>query len=306
MPLTACLSALPGLLSLLSGDAHASGVVLLDQSDAVEEDRFHEELALSMDGVHLRAGPADFARTTLADQLAVIRPILAESDTSAVAWLDVSEPTLLRVSVAFVETDRAIVRLLDVPREAGAEARLALATRELLAAVYAEEVGLMAPAVTADETPPAEAEPSDASAPRLWRAGLSVGATAPLNPAAGGARGGLGGEVTRALGAWQLGGALEAQAGAAQWRVGPAVIARRGVGVAGARADWTQLTWDEQVQPRVFVGARWPSEAGLHAEARVTLAPLRDEVVRGEALLYDSGWVALSISLGWTRKIGGG
>ena len=289
---------LPWLLGALAGDARAGDVVLLDQSDTVEEDRFHEELALSMDGVLLREGTADFFRETLADQLTAVRPILAESETSAVAWLDVSDPTLLRVSVAFVEADRAIVRLLDVPREAGAEARLALATRELLAAVYAEEVGLEPQA----DIPSHPVEPTP---PAYWSTGFAAGVVAPLSAEAGGIRGSLSAHVEREVGPWFLGGGLETQLGLAQWRLGPTVMVRRGVAFAGARADWTQLAWTEQLQPRLFMGLRWSGDAGFWGEARATLAPVRDEVVRGDTLLYNSGWGEFSISYGWSRKIGG-
>lgn len=286
-----------GLLAL-AGEAQAAGLVLLDQSDAAEEDRFHEELALSLPTVHLREGPADFSQTTLADQLDVVRPMLEASDTSAVAWLDASEPTLLRVSVAFVESDRAIVRVLDMPREPGAEARLALATRELLSSVYAEEIGLTAPEVV--EVPvevPTPASP--------WSARVTLGGVATTTPAAGGLRGGFGLGAERAVGGWAIGGGLETQLGASQWRVGPVMTLRREVLLVGARADWTQLDWTSHVQPRVFVGLRWPSE-GLNAEVRATLAPIRDEVFQGKVLLYDSGRAEFSINLGWARKVGGG
>ncbi|MCB9764519.1 MAG: hypothetical protein H6739_32390 [Alphaproteobacteria bacterium] len=277
--------------------ASAQGVLLLDLSDAPEEDRFHQELALTLDDVRLQPTGPGFVTAPLAAQLDVARPLLEDEAVQAVAWLDATDPAQLRVSVAFVAEDRAVVRLLEVPREPGAEARLALATRELLAEAYQlEDLPPPPPPPPPPEAPP---EPSWA-----WTAGGSL--TWPPQTLAGGLRPGLGAAVERRAGPLWLGLGVEVQLARAHWRVGPGLSARWGPVSLGVRADRTALAWQTVWQPRVTAGLSHRFAPGPMVGLELALTPLRDEVLDGEEVLYNSGWIELGVKVGWSRKVGGG
>ena len=286
------------LLSLM-GVAFAQGVVILDQGEDAAEDRFQEELALSLDEVLVRQSEAGFATATLATQLETVRPILAEQAFGAVAWLGLSDPQKLLVSVAFVQSDRAVVRLLDVPRGEDAPVRLALAVRELISSAYASETAAQIPTL-----PAPSGEQKDSRRALTLRG--SVGGVLPVHVLAGGARLLLGSRLGTQIGSGSLGLALTGQLGDQQWRLGPALDVQLGPIVVGGDVQWTDLQWRSQLQPRLFVGFAHAPEDGPNGEVRLKFAPLRDQISKEETDLYDTGWIEIEFLLGWSRNIFGG
>jgi len=283
----------------LISSAWAAGIVLLDQGDTTEEDRFASELTLSVDGVQVRPGPEGFSQAPLSVQLDAVRPILAEADMAAVAWLDTTDAVVLRVSVAFVEADRAIVRLLDMERGAGAEAHLALATRELISSAYQDDQPMTVPDPPPD--PPVVAEP--VVEPPAWWATVSGGVVWPPASHSGGVRGNISLALSRLQDGQGAGILLGVQRGVEQTRMGVGPRYQWDPFQVGVRADWTKTTWTRQVQPRIWAGVAVPL-GPLHGSAQVEFSPIRDEVKLGETIIYDTGWVELSINLSGSRKIG--
>jgi hypothetical protein len=105
----------PTLLSLI-GMAWGQDVVLLTGQDSPNSARFHAELALSLNNVERQAAQPNFTTLPMASQLDQVRPMLADSTGAAVVWLDESDAERLWVSVAFVAADRAVIRMIDLPR----------------------------------------------------------------------------------------------------------------------------------------------------------------------------------------------
>jgi len=282
------------LLSLI-GAALGQAVVLLDQPALPEQLQFHQELALSLEAVQLRPAPDDFATAPMATQLEAVRPMLDGADKQAVVWLG-GDATKLWVSVAFVDEERAVIRMIDLPRDPDPLPRLALAVRELVTTAYAAEPS---PAVPAAPTPP----PQPPAPTPPWWAGVSAGAVVPASSLAGGPRGATALQLHRQLGPVVLGTELMGQLGPEQARLGLGLIGRGDWLSAGLSIDAVRTQWSLPPQPRAFIGLwhRW--ESGLTAEARVYLHPLRDRVAQGERRLYDSGRSAPGIFLGWERKI---
>lgn len=292
------MGSISALLSLISV-ASAADLLLLLQEQGHWEDGFHDELALSMDSVHAQSAPPDFQQAALGDQLDVVRPMLDArgGDDIAVAWLDTSDETVLRVSLAFIEAERAVIRVFDYPREDGVTADMALATREFLSSAYFRV-----------PLPPPEPEPvpvlvvATLPPPLPWQVLVAGTSTVPLRPEAGGVR--VGGEVSaaRPMGRWWLEAGALAQAGQSQHRLGPLLRLRYGPAWAGLQADWTTTDWTAQLQPRLAVGLRAQWRA-VSLGARVQVSPVRDEVIEAGALRYDSGWTEIGFSFGWVRKI---
>ena len=281
------------LLSLIA-TALAQGVVLLDQGSVPEQERFHQELALTLQSVKLQPAPEGFGSAPLTEQLGVVRPLLERAERQAVIWLG-SDEAKLWVSVAFVADERAVIRVIDLPREPDPLPRLALAVRELAAEAYASEpkpLPLPAP-------PPVPPTPPAA----VWWGGGSVGALVPWEALAGGPRGALGLQVHREVGGLEIGGEVLAQAGSQQRRLGLGLDARWIFVSAGVSADWEQGPYELPLQPRAGLGLihRW--DAGLLVHARLQIHPIRDKVALGGQRLYDTGWTSLGIFLGWERKI---
>lgn len=286
------------LLSLIA-PAWGWSVLLLDHGAAPEEDRFHQELALSLDEVRLHDAPEGFPLMPLSEQLDWVRPLLDEGDVLAVVWLDPTQAERLAVSVAFVSEDRAVVRLLELPREAGAEARLALAARELLA-----EEGMLdsLDAIEITENPPPTIGPPETS-PWVLGAGLSL--TWPLHPEAGGPRPGLALGAERLTGPVRLGAGLALQARPEHLRLGPSVSLGWGPLTLGARADQTWLEAVSLLQPRAYLELGHTLPVGLSGALQLSVAPLRDQVLAGKDVLYDSGWIEVGVRIGGARKVGG-
>jgi hypothetical protein len=286
-------------LSLICG-ALAQGVVLLEQPQLSEQVRFQQELGLSLSAVELQPAPSAFESSPLAAQLDVVRPLLKAQPGRAVVWLG-GDAAKLWVSVAFVEDERAVIRMIDLPREPDPLPELVLSVRELITAAYAEE-----PAVERSEPPSPEPEPlappASGPADALW-AGAKVGVLMPSAELAGGTRGAAALHVFRDLGGAALGAELGAQLGAEQTRLSAGLSGRGRLLVLGMSADWVRAEWALPLQPRVSAGFwhRW--ESGLFGQASLLVHPFRDMVALDGQGLYDTGWTSLGIFLGWERKI---
>lgn len=289
------------ILLALAAQALAQEVVLFDPGASEVAQRFSAELTLSVDAVTVLPVPDGFVEAALPVQLQVVREELGRDGVNAVVWLDESRDDVLGVALAYVEASRAVIRVIDQPRQPGVEASLVLATRELLTPVYTAP-----PPEPVPETPdPAVPEPPPPpEAAWGWRVG-AVGTVVPA-PLGGGLRGGLAIEAERRLGGptWAMLG-VQGGGGATQWRVGPVAGVRSGWVLAGARVDAAVLSWAVLAQPRLYVGLGLPGD-GPSADLRVLLAPVRDRVERGDLRHYDSGWVEFELAVGWGRKIPGG
>ena len=281
-------AALPLILAQV---ASGQSVVILDHLDAPAEDAWIQELNLAMGDVLVtRVPPAPFDATPFHEQLDVVRPLLEAEGVEALAWLNEDDSTL-HLSVAFVASDRAVVRVVELPSDEDAPARLALATREILT----RAIDLPEPA------PPApvrnEPEPRKPSA----RAQGTFGVTTPVVAQSGGPRPSVDVEVTWPLQpGFALGGSVGAQANGHHWRATPRAIARVGPVVVGAGADIAQLEWVRWVQPRAELGLTL--NLPIIIEPRVRFTPLRDQVLDGD-VVYDSGWVEFGLHLGIARQI---
>lgn len=103
------------------------------------EARFADELRLHLDEMKVKElkpeGPA-FGEQALSKQIATVRPILEREKALAAIWLVQDAPKLLLLHVVAVSTGRALVRMIETEVESGAEAELAMTTRELLGTAY--------------------------------------------------------------------------------------------------------------------------------------------------------------------------
>ncbi|MFK7926707.1 MAG: hypothetical protein AB8H79_00850 [Myxococcota bacterium] len=283
-----------GVSLLLSLGALAEpGVKVLDLGPDPAEQAYVEELALG--GVRVQEYPieADFRDLTLTEQLKVIRPLVGSDQ--AVAWLVRDDS--LTLAVAFVQDDRAVVRTVRTDADGMASARLALATREILASA---STGL-APA------PAATTLPSSPTPKGTRWVSVGLGSTVPLQ------RGALGPRVdldvtllqdwTRTGLGFGVGGSGNGRQGRG-WarsfvRLGPS---RSGLRV-GAALDIVGLPWVVWAQPRIEVGTALFPHHLVGAELWLRFAPMRDRIVRGDDTVYDSGIAEISISMALRRQI---
>jgi len=281
------------LLSLI-GAALGQDVVLLAQDHLPEQVRFHQELALTLDEVKLQPAPEAFARAPMATQLEAVRPMLAAEARQAVVWLD-GDAAKLWVSVAFVDKDRAVIRMIDLPRDPDPLPRLALAVRELVATAYTTEPSPEVPAAPSAQPPPVPAE--------AWWIGGSAGSAISIHSLAGGPRAVLAAQAHREVGRLELGGELTGQLGEDQLHLGLAATGRFSMLSAGVGGEWVHADWALPIQPRLFLGLwhRW--SGGLTTQGRVYFHPIRDQVDRGDQRLYDTGWVGLRLSVGWDQRV---
>lgn len=264
----------------------ALSLILLDLTSDPAEERLAEELLLTGVDVRWAPAPAGFAGWTLPDQLDQVRPGSGETT----AWL-VPDADTLHLSVAFVEAERAVVRVVDAAR--GDEARLALTARELVATA-GEAVSVPAP--VPEPVPPPLPAPAPERAGLDWQLGL-VGTT-PLHPALR-PRVGLEVETGRAVGV-----AVGLQLGAGELRATTAVVGRWQIVRAALGVDVARLSWVLWVAPRAELGVAVPLPGDWFVEPRLRGTVLRDRVERGDTVLYDSGWAEGGIVLGW-RQISG-
>ena len=288
------------LLALLSliGAAVGDGVVLLEQVRLPEQIRFHQELALTLDEVKLQPAPDAFANASMAAQLETVRPMLTTETGRAVVWLG-GDTTKLWVSVAFVDKDRAVIRMIDLPREPDPLPRLALAVRELVATAYTTEPSPVVPTPPPDPPPP----PTPAEPITEWWVGAMAGAVVPINSLAGGPRAATGAQLYRSIGPLEVGTELMGQLGIEQRRLGLGLVGRYSLVDGGVSAAWVSADWPLPLQPRAFIGLwhRW--RTGFTAHARAHFHPVRDQVIDGERTLHDTGWGSVGIFLGWEHRL---
>ena len=267
-------------------------VVVLDHLEEVEESAWIEELELQGSAIATQAPPAGFDEAGLHEQLAVIRPLLDQSDIDVLAWISL-DPHRAHLSIAFVGDGRAQLEVLDLPRDDAVASALALATRAVVAEVLA------APGPPTEGPAPV---PAAAPTPSPWTWQLTAGATLPVTAEAGGPRAGGDAELAHTLaGPLALGAAVGAQGNAHHLRAGPRFVVRVGPALLAAGVDVAALEWITWAQPRLELGLRG-SVRDLVVETRLRYAPQRDEVRRGE-VLYDSGRVELGLHLGLSRQI---
>ncbi len=175
---------LMGLLALaVAGSADASRTLLLLSVAGTDDDRAFEqrlalELELAVDGIVLRSAPAGlatFADESLARQMEILEPLMADEVVLAAVWLDRGEPASPRLNLLFVNQGRAVLRMVEVDGGEGAEARLALAAREVLATALIPE-SPPPPPITTEE--PVADEPVPIAPPvAMWAVGLHGGIT---------------------------------------------------------------------------------------------------------------------------------
>lgn len=305
------------LLSLMLATAFAQDLVFLDLGDIPEEQRLIEELQLAMTEVKIVPVEAGFGSLSLNEQLAQARE--AASDIPAVAWLNVGETKLL-VQLAFLTADRADLQVVEVPKEPGAESRLALALREFLLEAPDLE---SAPEAAKPEPPPV---PTPTAAPQVqWRFRAATGAELPLATLSGGLRVRADIRFTRVLKAGELGLGLS-YANALlfdQQRIGAKLVAHKGWLFLGLGTDITLIGWDSLAepelpalttlaQPRVELGLSpfGPPKPSASRAVQPSLVEfvirgtlLRDEIMYKERQLYNSGWIEFALQTGFLQQI---
>jgi len=291
------------------GTAFAQDLVVLDLGDIPEEQRLIEELQLAMTEVKVAPVEAGFGSLSLNEQLGQAR--VAAMDIPAVAWLEVGEEKLL-VQLAFLTADRADLQVVEVPKEPGAESRLALALREFL--LEAPELE-SAPEASKPEPP---LEPPPAAKPQVqWRFRAATGVELPVAKLSGGLRVRGDTRFTRVLQAGELGLGLS-YANALltdQRRIGARLVVHKGWLLLGLGTDITLIDWNSlaepelpdftaMVQPRVELGLSLfgpPSPTFVEFVLRGTF--IRDEIMYKDRELYNSGWIEFALQAGFLEQI---
>jgi hypothetical protein len=274
--------------------------VLLDVSDSVTEDRFARELALTLGALTVVAGPPELLDLPLSNQLALLRPIVGPA--KAVIWLDERSPQRLVVSVAVLEPQRSVIRVVEADRGDGAEVALATEVRELLTSLYSDPVPepeADPPArVVSGDTPVVPVAEPPGSSPRADE--LGVGLTQAV---AGGARAGV-----RLGSAWRLGTDLSLGptvdievGGTGLWWT-PALELQGRFWTLGVEASGVHQPWGFQLRPGLRAGLQHVRPAGLRLQMLVAVLPRRDLVQDGAETVYDSGWVELGTRVSWIHR----
>lgn len=286
--------------------AAAAPPVLLDLSTSEAETRFARQLALVVSSVDVVPGPPGLLESSVAAQVELLRPVVGDAD--AAIWLDDRQPGRLVAAVAVVERQRGVVRLVEVPDGAGAEAALAMGVRELLSSLYVDVAVVPSPMLLpAEESAPTalvvESGPvvTDASPPGPRggnrRVAVSVLGAQPFRT---GTR--LGGEVaaTYAVGdhLW-IGPSIGAEGGAHGWWIHPGILAEWHLLVVGSQLSLVEHPWGLQVRPGLKVGVQHALRPWLRARLMVVGLPRRDVVLDGASTRYDSGWAEATGALSW-------
>lgn len=254
--------------------------MLLDVSSAPVEDRFHTELRLLLGpDATVQEGPPAFASLPAGVRLDALRQAVANGAT--VVWLEPETNDLLRASVAVLGPDRAEVRVVDIPKDHGAEAVLALAVRTVMGTRFD----------TAPPPPPPDGPPPEPAV------ATRVGASATGTPQAD-LRGGV-----LVAPSWPLGDRLwagarvDAQAGpAGVWlQAGPSLS--KGHVHVDAHISLVRHSFGTWLRPGVRGGMAWPLTPHTDLGLQLTVLPLRDVVLRDGQGVYDSGRVELSAVL---------
>lgn len=272
--------------------------MLLDVSESVVEDRFARELALTLGALTVLAGPPGLLDAPLSDQVALLRPVVGPA--SAVIWLDARAPERLVVSVAVLEPQRGVIRVVEAVRQDGSEVVLATEVRELLGALYGEPVPDPEPVVSVPDGPPDVAGAPASPALDRTRDELGLGITQPV---VGGTRGGV--RVGRA---WRLGPdvwlgpTLDLEAGASGLWWTPAVELQGRGWTLGAQASGAHHPWGLQVRPGLRAGLQHVRPSGVRLQALAVVLPRRDLVQDGAEVVYDSGWIEVGTRISWIRR----
>ncbi len=106
------------------------------------QQRLHEELTLLLDSfmvILTSAEVKDFARKSLAEQMAVVLPLSKNNDAVAVVWMAEPLPGQMMLHLVARGTGRTLVRTLDFDRKSQSENVLALMLRELLGTAFLYE-----------------------------------------------------------------------------------------------------------------------------------------------------------------------
>jgi hypothetical protein len=305
---------------LWSGSVWAQDLLVLslaqDTAGRVLEEQYVEELALTLDAGTAQLwdlGDPAFQGLALGDQVESVRLLLAQEGAVAVGWLDGRPVDRIDLTLVFVSEDRAVARLLQAQRDGEPVPELALATREVLAALAPVAI---APAPEPLPAPPVVAVPPQTPSGVL--VGLVFEADAPGAPGASG-RLGLGVRWHRALRDQTLievGGSLQLgpprTVGGRQVQVvsgAPSLGLQHWFGLWGPR-----LTLDVPVHRVTVDGEQsWGGAVrlapGLGVQAKtfrvelsLALAPVRHQVRdrTTHELVWDSGWADLVLALAWS------
>jgi hypothetical protein len=279
--------------------------VLLDLGDIPEEQRLVEELSLAMTEAKVIKVDPGFGELPLNQQLAQAR--LVAMDIPAVAWLEVSADKLL-VQLAFLTADRADLQVIEVPREPGAESRLALALRELLL-----EAPQLDSAPILPVPPPVSLAPE--SSPINWCFRAATGVVLPTQSLAGGPliRGDI--RFTRVSTPAEFGLGLSYANSIANdhQRIGIKLVVGKGWLYAGIGTDLTLLGWTSLpdppesplttlVQPRLELWIS-PPIPHLVGEFVIRTSFIRDEITYDNRMLYNSGWIEFAFQTGFLQQI---
>lgn len=149
------------------------------------QEGLREELSLLLDGFMVMSTPVekdDFARLSLAEQLAAVLPVTKANEAVAAVWLAQPLKGQLMLHLVAMGTGRTLVRTIEFDRKSQSPSALALMLRELLGTAFLfeptvaqpEEVKVVVEKVrdTVAPLPPIVAPPPQPSAPGLrWEVG---------------------------------------------------------------------------------------------------------------------------------------
>ncbi|MBX2798894.1 MAG: hypothetical protein KTR31_14555 [Myxococcales bacterium] len=264
----------------------ALSLILVDHLADPLEDRLSDELALAGVSTEWMATDAPgFGQLPLDQQLDLVRDRVEVGQP--VAWMVLRGEDPI-VAVATLQSQRAIVRVVDVPAGPDGPAEVAMVLREM--------IDLQGPESRATPSRYDSLEPSAAGLPS-WGGQLTVGAVVPTARLAGGPRLGLAGEVGAVHGPWQGGVGVSLQAARRHVRGGPRAVGRVGPVLASVGFDVAALPWVTWIQPRLEGGLSL-SLGPWVGEARLAWLPQRDRVRERGVEIYDSGRLEFGIWIG--------
>ena len=287
-----------------------------DMGAADREHRAAKELALALvDLTVLRQGaPQDLSTMPTSAQIDVLRPLLAADEVLAAVWLEPSADPL-RVNLAFAAEGRGVVRVVEEPAGDGAEAALAMAAREVLAAARVP--------VRPNEQIQESESKSKLALRLVGGASVAFDGSVGANPRAALAielENRLVGELRLGCGfAFRIGGSQElgtfaTEAGARGRLAFLPGTDRVGIGpVFGAEVAWLRIAADRfdgdrtsvslpviRLTPGAELRVQPTGDIGLSLSVTADILPVRGHAVRRStsALIHDTGHIGLTALIG--------